>query len=124
MAQLGEVLRSERQNVTELSYLIIQKLVTYMNLEMGSFFITNDTDPENLSLDLVASYAYDRRKYINQNLPWGAGLPGTCAQEKERIFLTAVPEDYFEVSSGTGASIPNCILLVPLKIDEYGIWSA
>ncbi|NOR34930.1 MAG: HAMP domain-containing protein, partial [Bacteroidales bacterium] len=123
MAQMGEILRSERESVAELSYLVIQKLITYMNLEMGSLFITNNTDPENLSLDLIASYAYDRRKYLNKNLEWGVGLPGTCAQEKERIFLTAVPENYFEVSSGTGASIPNCLLLVPLKIDHvvYGV---
>lgn len=123
MAQLGEVLRSERENLIELSYLIIQKLVTYMNVEMGSIFITNDTDPENPSLDLAASYAFDRRKYMNSSLPWGVGLPGTCALEKELIFLTEVPGDYFEVSSGTGSSQPNCILLVPLKINEvvYGV---
>jgi len=122
-AQLGEVLRTERENVTELSYLIIQKLVTYMHLEMGSLFIANYADPDHPSLDLAASYAYDRRKYNTTNLEWGAGLPGTCAQEKESIFLSDVPDDYFEVSSGTGASKPNCILLVPLKIDEvvYGV---
>ncbi len=118
MAQLGEVLRFERENVTELSYLIVQKMVTYMNLEMGSLFITNDSNPDHLTLDLLTSYAYDRRKYMNKQLEWGVGLPGTCALEKESIFLTDVPEDYFEVSSGTGASIPNCLLLVPLKIDE------
>ena len=118
MAQLGEVLRVERENVTELSYLIVQKLVTYMNLEMGSLFITNDSNPDGLTLDLITSYAYDRRKYMSKQLDWGVGLPGTCALEKERIFLTDVPEDYFEVSSGTGSSIPNCLLLVPLKIDD------
>ncbi|MCK4746478.1 MAG: PAS domain S-box protein, partial [Bacteroidales bacterium] len=123
VAQLGEVLRSERENVIELSYLIIQKLVTYMRMEMGSLFITNDADPGNLILELAASYAYDRRKYKVQSLEWGVGLPGTCAQEKERIFLTEVPDEYFEVSSGTGYSKPNCILLVPLKIGQqvYGV---
>jgi methyl-accepting chemotaxis protein len=118
VAQLGEILRTERENVKELSFLIIQKLVTYMRVEMGSLFITNDTDPENPILELAASYAYDRRKYKVQSLEWGAGLPGTCAQEKQRIFLTDVPDDYFEVSSGTGHSRPNCILLVPLKMGE------
>ena len=34
-------------------------------------------------LDLVTSYAYDRRKYMTMSLEWGEGLPGTCAQEKE-----------------------------------------
>jgi len=118
MAQLGEVLRSERDDVTELSFLIIQKLVLYMKLEMGSLFITDDSDPENPLLRLVTSYAYDRRKYTTMTLEWGEGLPGTCAQEKERIFVSDVPADYFEVASGIGSTKPNCILLVPLKIGE------
>ncbi len=123
MAQLGEILRSERGNVNELSYLIIQKLVLYMDLEMGSLFITDDSDPDHLTLDLVSTYAYDRRKFMQMKLEWGEGLPGTCAQEKERIFLTDVPENYFEISSGTGTSVPNCLLLLPLKINNkvYGV---
>ncbi len=118
MAQMGDILRAEREEVTELSFLIIQKLVTYMNLEMGALFLTNESDPEKPSLDLLASYAYDRRKYLKVNLEWGSGLPGTCAQEGKRIFMTEVPEDYFVIASGAGESRPNCILLVPLKIDE------
>ena len=64
-----------------------------------------------------------RRKFLNRSLEWGVGLPGTCAQEMERIFITDVPEDYFEVTSGTGNSVPNCILLVPLKFNQvvYGV---
>ncbi|TFH22814.1 MAG: PAS domain S-box protein, partial [Bacteroidia bacterium] len=118
VAQLGEVLRSERDDVRELSFLIIQKLVSYMNLEMGSLFVTDESDPEHPVLHMVTSYAYDRRKYTTMTLEWGVGLPGTCAQEKERIFVTDVPPDYFEVSSGIGSSKPNCILLVPLKIGK------
>lgn len=118
VAQMGEVLRSERDDVIELSFMIIQKLVTYMNMEMGSLFITNDSDPERPTLDLAASYAFDRRKFNSMNLEWGAGLPGTCALEKELTFITDVPTDYFDVASGLGSSKPNCILLVPLKIAD------
>jgi signal transduction protein with GAF and PtsI domain len=115
-AQLGEVLRSERNDVGELSFLIIQKLVRYTNMEMGSLFLTNDADPEKLRLDLSAAYAYDRRKYLTRSLEWGEGLPGTCALEKERIFITDVPPGYFKVASGLGSTVPNCILLVPLLV--------
>jgi len=118
MAQVGDVLRSERDDVKELSYLIIQKLVSYMNLEMGSLFLSDLSDPKHPMLHLVTSYAYDRRKYNAMTLEWGVGLPGTCAQEGERIFITDVPADYFEVSSGVGSSKPNCILLVPLKVGK------
>jgi len=117
-AQLGEILRSEREDLNELCFRIIQKMVTYMQVEMGSLFVTGDSDPENPTLELVASYAYDRRKYLNRTLAWGEGLPGTCALEKERVFLTEVPPDYFEISSGIGTAKPNCILLVPLKTGE------
>ncbi len=120
-AQLGEVLRSERDDVAELSFLIIQKLVSYMNMEMGSLFLSKDSDPEQLSLDLIASYAYERRKFRTMSLAWGEGLPGTCALEKERIFITDVPPDYFDVASGLGSSIPNCILLVPLLIADRAV---
>ena len=122
-AQIGDVLRSERESVVELSFSIIQKLVTYMQVEMGSLFISNHSDPDHPTLELTASYAYDRRKYKNRTLEWGSGLPGTCALEKKRILLTEVPEDYFEISSGTGSVRPNCLLLVPMIMDEmvYGI---
>jgi methyl-accepting chemotaxis protein len=118
LAQLGEVLRSEREDVGELSFLIIQKLVTYMKMEMGSIFVSNDSDPEQPKLDLTASYAFDRRKFRTLSLDWGEGLPGTCALEKERIFITDVPPDYFDVSSAFGSAKPNCILLIPLKIAD------
>ena len=118
IAQVGEVLRSERENVSELSYAVIQKLITYMNVEMGSLYITTITDAGNRILELVSSYAYDRRKYLKRTLEWGEELPGTCAQEKKRIFLTEVPGEYFEVSSGTGSAKPNCLLLVPMMIEQ------
>ena len=118
MARMGEILRSERENVPDLSFRIIQQLVTYMNVEMGSIFLTGRSDPENPTLELEAAYAYDRRKYLKKSLAWGEGLPGACAREKERIFLTEVPADYFEITSGAGSSRPNCILLVPLRLDD------
>lgn len=123
MAQIGDVLRSEREDVAKLSFSIIQKLVNYMDVEMGALFIANHSDPAKPILELSSSYAYDRRKYKNGTLEWGSGLPGTCAQEQKLIFLTEVPEDYFEVSSGTGSARPNCLLLVPMIIEDtvYGI---
>ena len=117
MAQLGEVLHSERESVSDLSFLIIQKLVKYMNLEMGSLFLSAEEE-DQAALDLIATYAYDRRKYNSMKLEWGEGLPGSCAQEGKTIFLTDVPDDYFHVASGIGHSKPNCILLVPLKMDQ------
>ncbi len=118
LALFGEILGSERENVSELSFRIIHNLVTYMKIEMGTLFLSGITeDTGERYLEIEASYAFDRRKYLQRRVAWGESLPGTCALEKEKIFLTSVPEDYFEVSSGLGSIRPSSILLVPLNLE-------
>jgi len=122
-AQIGEVLRSERENLVELCYALIRKLVAYMRVEMGALYLSAGEEKGQPVLNLTPTYAYDRRKYLDAEANWGGGLPGTCAREKKRIFISDVPEEYFEVSSGTGSARPNCLLLVPLMLGEsvYGV---
>lgn len=123
IAQFAEILRSERENVLELSFKIIQKLVSYLKIEMGTLFLTSDKEGEEQVLETLAAYAYDRRKYIKKTFKFGEGLPGTCALEKEKIYIDEVPEEYSDVISGVGQTKPRYILLVPLKIEEeiFGI---
>ena len=123
IAQFGEILRSERENVLELSFNIIQKLVSYLKIEMGTLFLTSDVEGEEQVLESLASYAYDRRKYIKKTFKFGEGLPGTCALEKEKIYIDEVPDDYSDVISGLGQTKPKFVLLVPLKIEDeiFGI---
>ncbi len=123
IAQFGEILRSERENVLELSFNIIQKLVSYLKIEMGTLFLTSDSEGEEQILESLASYAYDRRKYIKKTFKFGEGLPGTCALEKEKIYIDEVPDDYSDVISGLGQTKPRFVLLVPLKIEDeiFGI---
>jgi PAS domain S-box-containing protein len=123
IARFAEILRSERENVTSLSYLVIQKLVTYLNIEMGTILLISDREGEEKVLETIASYAYDRRKYISKTFRFGEGLPGTCALEKEKIYIDEIPEAYSDVISGVGRTKPRCVLLVPMKIEEeiFGI---
>lgn len=118
IAQFGEILRSERENVMELSFNIIQKLVSYLKVEMGTLFLTSDAEGDEPILETLASYAYDRRKYIQKTFKFGEGLPGTCAKEKAKIYLNEIPDDYSDVISGVGQTKPKYVLLVPLKIEE------
>ena len=123
IAQFAEILRSERENVRELSFLVIQKLITYLNIEMGTIFLTTEDNEDEKKLETIAAYAYDRRKYIDKSFSFGEGLPGTCALEKEKIYINEVPEEFSDIISGVGQTKPRYVLLVPLKIEEeiFGI---
>lgn len=118
IAQFSELLRSENENVRELAYLVIQKLVTYLHIEMGTLFLTQEQEKEEPLLETIAAYAYDRRKYINKTFRFGEGLPGTCAIEKEKIYMTDIPESFSDIISGVGQTRPRHALLIPLKIGE------
>lgn len=123
MAKFAEILRQNNDNIEEFSYQLISNIVKYINASIGAFFLYNDDNKEDIHFELIASYAYERRKHIDKRLEVGEGLVGRCAQELETIFLTDIPEDYVQIGSGLGQDNPRSLLLVPLKLNEvvYGV---
>ena len=118
LAKFGEILRYDTDNLEELSYKLISNLVQYINVTQGAFFIINDEEEENKYLEMTACYAYNRRKYPDRKLELGEGLIGAAVMEKQTTYLTEVPEDFVNITSGLGESTPRCLLIVPLKVNE------
>ncbi len=103
-------------NINQLAYQVLLDIISYTNLIQGSFYLY---DEEKQILENVASYAYDRQKFIKQEVPIGVGLIGQVAYEKQYIYRKEIPEDYVSISSGIlGDKKPGSILLVPLISDE------
>ena len=122
MAGFGEIFRSERENLEELAFKVIKNLVKYINANQGAIYLNNPEETTPV-IEMVAAFAFDRRKYINRRIHYGEGLIGTCAVEKETIYLTEIPENYLEITSGIGEAQPRCLLIVPLKLENqlFGI---
>ncbi len=118
LAQFAEILRHHTENIKELSNDIIINLVKYLNGNQGGIFILNDSNKDDIHLELLAAYAYNRKKYLQKKINIGDGLVGAVAIEKYTIYMTDVPNEYIEIESGIGSSNPRCILIVPLKIEE------
>lgn len=117
LAQLGEFLRMNNSDIRDFSSNIICYLVKYLDALQGGMFITEERDGKRL-LDQKATYAFDRKKQLENTVEFGESLVGRCAVERKTIYLTEVPEGYLYVSSGLGEKKPACLLLVPLEFED------
>ena len=114
---ISDLLRNEYDNLEEFSSEITNNLVKYLNVNQGTMYLIEDNNGVK-TLELRASYAYDRKKFQNKTIAYGEGLVGTCAIEKETIFLTEVPNGYVNITSGLGEANPTSIVLVPLVLND------
>ena len=124
LAKFGDILRQDNDNIENLSYNLINNLVSYLEANQGGIFIqSEDEETGKLIFELKSSVAYNKRKYIQKIVEEGEGLIGRCAKERSTIYLTEVPDGYIEIRSGMGHSNPKSILIVPLKVDNqlYGV---
>jgi len=118
LAKFSEILRMHSEDFSKQADNIIQNIVRYVNANQGGLFILNSDNKKDIHLELISAFAYDSKKFIEKRIPYGEGLVGTCAIEKETIYLKEVPDDYIEITSGLGEALPRSILIVPIKMEE------
>ena len=112
---VSEILRLHN-NMEELSVDALIGIIKYVNLIQGALYFY---DEDTRKLHNMATYAYNRRKYIKQEFSIGQGLIGQCAYEMDYIYRTDIPDDYATITSGIlGDRKPCSLLIVPLIADE------
>ena len=123
LAQIGEILRAPTATTEELLDNIIKFVVKYTKSNQGGLFILNEDTENDHYLELVACYAFERKKYLAKRVTAGEGLVGQCYLEGQRMYLLEVPKEYITITSGLGGANPNALLIVPLKVNEkvYGV---
>ena len=117
LAKIGEIVRANNQYIEAFGDEVIKFLVHYVNANQAGLFLINQESAPHF-LQMVACYAYNRKKYINKKIAIGEGLVGQCFLEKETTYLTEIPKDYMKITSGLGISNPNCLAIVPIKSSE------
>jgi PAS domain S-box-containing protein len=118
LAQFGEILRGNIDNLEILSYNIINYLVNYIKINQGGVFLVNNNNATQPFFEMTACVAFERKKFADKTINWGEGLIGRCALEKQTIFITDVPDNYITITSGLGDGNPRSILIVPLKVND------
>ena len=118
LAQFATILRTEN-DIEELSNELISSLVRYVGANQGGIYLVNDGEKGVAStLDLTGCYAYDRQKFIEKKIGKGEGLLGQCWLEKQKLYMTEVPDGYLTIHSGLGDATANCLLIVPLVVND------
>lgn len=114
LAQFSEILRNQDSlSFIDLTDKILKALIKYVDANQGAIYILDEYE----CLNMIACYAYDRKKYLNKRIEIGEGLAGQCVLEKDSFYLTEIPQDYLEITSGLGAAKPSTLLISPLMIN-------
>jgi methyl-accepting chemotaxis protein len=122
LAKFGELL-THKSELKEYGSTIIGSLVKYIGANQGGLFLEKTDASDNRYMELIACYAYERRKYLDGRIEIGQGLLGQCMLEKDFIFITDVPKDYVRITSGLGYATPRQIVIAPLIVRDifYGV---
>ncbi|OFX58906.1 MAG: hypothetical protein A2046_11675 [Bacteroidetes bacterium GWA2_30_7] len=106
----------KHSNINEMSYEVLTNIIKYINVNQGAFYIYNEE--ENV-LRNIETYAYNRKRFLNQSFKIGHGLIGQAAYELDIIYLTDLPDYYCSMTSGLlGEKKPSSLLIVPLISDK------
>jgi methyl-accepting chemotaxis protein len=121
LAHFSEILRNKAE-IKEYCHQIISHLVKYIEANQGGVYIEYTNESNERYVELSACYAYDKRKFLEKKINEGQGIIGQCMLEKELIFLTDIPNNYVNITSGLGEATPRNIVVAPLIFNEkfYG----
>lgn len=118
VAEIGEILRSHN-DLIELGDAVTAYVTKKINAIQGAFYVVNDDDENDTFIEMKASYAYNKKKYLNAKFKFSQGLVGQSAIEQDTLLRTEIPDDYMTITSGLlGDQKPKSILIVPLITNE------
>lgn len=124
VAEISEILRMH-DSIDALGEDVIKFILEKIGAIQGAFYIVNDdNDQGSPVIEMRASYAYTRKKYLKGRFKFAEGLVGQAAAEKDIVLRTEIPDEYVTITSGIlGDQRPRCILIVPLITNEevYGV---
>jgi PAS domain S-box-containing protein len=125
VAKLGEILRTNTE-LAELGYQVVVFLEEKINAVQGAFYVLEEDagSDKKAIIRMIASHAYNRKKYLRKEFKIGEGLVGQAAIERDLIYRTEIPESFATITSGLlGDKKPHSLLIVPLISNDilYGV---
>jgi CHASE3 domain sensor protein len=116
-AQYSEVMRKFQDNTEALCYESVRFITNYLNAQQGWLFVAA-SEGDRKFLNLVACFAFDKKKYVEKRIEIGNGLVGQVYLEGQTVKLNQLPPGYTTITSGLGDATPQCLVICPMKNNE------
>jgi len=116
--ELSEIMSGE-QAIETLAKKIITFLTTYVNAQIGLFYLIADdlehgSEDEKAILKRIADYAYTANENVPSEFGMGDGFVGQAALEKKTLLRTYKATEYQQITqSGLTNAVPRTILFLP-----------
>jgi len=115
IAKLGELIYEDEFTLEQLGDAVLKSLIMHTGLNQGALYLIDNDKKE---LYRISTYAYGKKRFQDHRLDLGSGLLGQAVLEKESIFLKKVPANCVNITSGLGEATPECVFVIPLKVQE------
>ena len=121
--EFGDILRKNNNNIDTLCDETTRNLIHYMEANYAAMYLYVDDNPDDIYLEMKATYAADNKKFVQKKISLYEGIVGTCAVEKTMQIIDDIPADYITIGSGFGFTKPGHLIVVPLMLKDeiYGI---
>lgn len=121
LAKVNEIMRQHNELHT-LAYAVIKFIVDSLEANQGAFYVLADIEEnvpeEEHEFEVVTALAWGRKKSVKKKMKMGETLVGRAAYERTVLYLTDIPDDYVNITSGLGKANPRCLLIVPMILND------
>lgn len=110
-------------DLTTMANLFLNKISPIINAQLGILYLRKGERDNGYGIGAghffspLASYACDLDLLKEQTIQFDGGLVRQCAQDRQKVLLSNIPEDYIKIHSGLGEALPRNILLLPIEFE-------
>ncbi|TRX68118.1 GAF domain-containing protein [Flammeovirga kamogawensis] len=123
MADFNQLLRVKMEDEEEWFDNLLRKIIEYIGASQGTFILVQENKKQQQVLQVMAMYAYDKKRYESKHYDIESGLLGQVYKEQQMVYIEDVPNDYINITSGMGGAKPKSLVILPLMYSDkmYGI---
>ncbi|MFC0470611.1 response regulator [Halalkalibacter kiskunsagensis] len=101
------------KELNEFGKTIMTNIAQFVKATYGVIYIKD----EGRAFRKIAAYAREDKDVGVNQVQFGQGLVGQCAEDNKMMHIDHLPQGYITTSSGLGAATPSSLILIPIEFE-------